>query len=743
MVNINASTAHTFFGTLGKNSSTVDVPISVSVFDNLKAEHVNLTQMSLRDIKGKIHTTKAINKANLPLLKLARFGTLVTYAGSIRHDANMESVSGIEGDYDNGQVSMDDAAQMLKDAGIAALLYTSTHHTPDKPRWRVLCPLAQEVSRIERNELCAKLNGALGGILGDESFAASQSFYFGWAENRDTKHGAGPACPVSTLLLEGKPLDKVDNVVLIYKTGGSKPPFRNTGMFDDILGPESLPNFNRIEVAVMLAVLNPDVSHSEWIEIGMAIHHESQGSDEGFDLWNDWSAKGKKYKKHAMKKPWYSFKHKDGGVTIGTLKYLAQNKGWEPKSAIIQFEDYGPEPKHSYAMALTGTGMLMKTGNGKLISNQSNAILLLGRYIDQMLPGLRRNLMTGSDEWDQGEVDDAAIVLVRVALERKGITTIGKEIVADAISTVAQAREVHPIRDWFMTLQHDGTPRLENFFPHYFKTESSEYTRAVGRAFLISMVSRVMQPGCKADYVVVLTGKQGMNKSSACRVLAGEDYFSESMPAIRGDAVESRRHLLGKWLIEMAELASARKSEIDDLKAFITGQVDKVRQPYARRDKSVPRQCVFIGTVNEEEFLADNTGGRRFWPVRVTQPVDLNALAADRSQLFAEAVAAYQAGERGYFDRDFEEKYVKPMQDAARVSDSWKAPIQKFLNSHTDESSSQLPPYKEVSIDEILWRALDIPRAQHAGASQRRVAAILKQMGWASHHLNSGNVWRK
>ncbi|WP_374376398.1 hypothetical protein, partial [Tabrizicola sp.] len=184
------------------DSDGCDLPLAVSMFADVKAKRIDAHRLTLRNLQDRLIRTTAPRKTGLPLIKLGTFGDVRTDKGSLRHDANLLQVSGIEGDYDAGTVQPQEAAERLRQAGLAGLIYTTPSHTAVSPRWRVLVPLAAAVSPDQRNAFCARLNGALGGALAVESFTASQSFYFGEV--------AG--CPVESILVEGQPVDRVSGL---------------------------------------------------------------------------------------------------------------------------------------------------------------------------------------------------------------------------------------------------------------------------------------------------------------------------------------------------------------------------------------------------------------------------------------------------------------------------------------------------------------------------------------------------
>ena len=399
---------------------------------------------------------------------------------------------------------------------------------------------------------------------------------------------------------------------------------------------------------------------------------------------------------------------------------------------------------HDAPVARMEWGKPMKRPDGLPVINLHNTVLYMGRNVDSILPGLAHNLMTCRDEWSGGEIDDDATALARMSLEARGLKTVGKELVSDAIRTVAKKLSYHPVREYLSTLRWDGKPRLDTWLIRLAGADDTPYTRAVSRKFLIQMVARVMKPGCKADYTMVWSGEQGQDKSKACSILAGAAYFSESLPSIRGNKEEALRHLQGLWLIELAELAPSRTADQEDQKAFLSGSIDRVRLPYARQPQSFKRQCVFIGTTNDDQFLKDPTGGRRFWPVAIRQVFNTDALEAERDQLFAEAMDAFNAGENWWLDREFEAEHAKPVQAAAYMSDSWEEDVAKWLDKPViDELDDDPLPKSETTVSELLSDALGIATGSHSQSQQNRAGAVLRSLGWVKQHTRGGKVWRR
>lgn len=361
-------------------------------------------------------------------------------------------------------------------------------------------------------------------------------------------------------------------------------------------------------------------------------------------------------------------------------------------------------------------GAMVRLRTSPLLSEAFARDEMAGEVVLQRsLPG------RGTDELENDAeiprvVRDTDVLRVQEYLQRHGLTRLSKATTHDAVDLRAAERPFHPVRDWLSSLEWDKQTRLADWLSNYLGAERTPYTSAIGAMFLTAMVARIFEPGAKADYMLVLEGKQGARKSMACSILGGR-WFSDNLPDIT-EGKDVSQHLRGKWLVEIAEMSAMSKADHAALKAFISRPIERYRPTYGRREVVEPRRCVFIGTTNKTRYLRDETGGRRYWPVRVGA-VDIERLAADRNQLFAEAVAQFQSGARWWPDAVFEAEHIKPEQDERFEADVWQYDIADFLVSRS-----------HITVGEIAERVLDMPRGRIATQDSRRIAACLEHLGW-------------
>lgn len=257
----------------------------------------------------------------------------------------------------------------------------------------------------------------------------------------------------------------------------------------------------------------------------------------------------------------------------------------------------------------------------------------------------------------------------------------GKDKRQSACNLTAEAHGVDPVVDYLEHLQWDGTPRLETMFIDYLGAEDTPYTRAVTRKSWTAAAARAFHPGRKFDQVVILSGPQGLGKSTILRKM-GRNWFSDSVTSFSGK--DAREAIQGVWVVELGELTALDKGETEACKQFISQTEDMYRPAYGRNTVQLPRRCVFFGTSNKDEFLRDTTGNRRFWPVdvgvRATRLSPFEDLTDDIvDQLWAEAVVNLRRGEDLYLDRTLAGTAVE-VQDGHRESDPWEGRIREFLS---------------------------------------------------------------
>ncbi len=229
----------------------------------------------------------------------------------------------------------------------------------------------------------------------------------------------------------------------------------------------------------------------------------------------------------------------------------------------------------------------------------------------------------------------------------------GKEKIMDAMSVYAVTHKVNGIQEYLQGLSWDQVPRLDMLLVDYLGAEDSPYVRAVTRKTLAAAVARAMEPGVKFDSMLILSGPQGLGKSTFFRLL-GMGWYSDNLGTFEGkDAAEL---VQGYWILEAGELAGMNKSEMNTIKQFLSRTEDVYREPYGRRTKPFPRSCIIVGTTNDKEFLKDRTGNRRFWPVDLgkRQPTKriFSQFEAEVGQIWAEAVIRWRCGEKLYLEGD-------------------------------------------------------------------------------------------
>lgn len=313
------------------------------------------------------------------------------------------------------------------------------------------------------------------------------------------------------------------------------------------------------------------------------------------------------------------------------------------------------------------------------------------------------------------------------------------EAIRQAVYIVGRRESVNPLQDYVNGLVWDGKPRLDAWLTRYLGAEPTEYHRLVGAKWMISCIARALEPGCKVDTIMVLEGDQGRGKSSALRALVPYyEWFSDT--PIDLSSKDAYVALRGRWIIEIAELASFSKAEQDRTKAFLSSPVDHYRPPYGREQVAVKRQCIFAGTVNHGVYLRDETGARRYWGVK-TGTIDLDGLREDRNQLWAEARDRFRKGETWWPSYE-ESSLFDEEQETRTEADVWEESVSAWLN--TSGAQALIKKQQGLTVGDLLEGALRIAPKDATRSEQTRIGYIMSRMRWGKSRRTvggKGRVW--
>jgi len=330
----------------------------------------------------------------------------------------------------------------------------------------------------------------------------------------------------------------------------------------------------------------------------------------------------------------------------------------------------------------------------------------------------------------------------------------------EAMHTVADSRPYHPVREYLKGLKHDGKPRLDKWLIHVLGIDHEllangrgdepanpkrlKYLQMVSRFWLIGMVARIMKPGCKFDYSLVLEGLTGRRKSTLLEVMAGKTYYSDTHFDIGGNK-DGFDQLQGLWLYELSEMSALRKADSEQVKAFFSSASDRYRASYGRYVQNHPRQCVIGCTTNKRQYLYDMTGNRRFWPVWIDQPIKIEWFVKWRDELFAEALAAYEAGERFAPTLEEEEAYFVPEQEARLVETGVQGELLRLLtragaaNGEAGDSTLINELTKFVTLPQLV-KALGTDIGKSTTVLEGQIRSWLEAQGWERKRAGSGAV---
>lgn len=636
-------------------------------------------------------------------------------ANGIRRTTNVLYRTLVTLDIDYGTADVWDDFTLNFDC--AAMIYSTHKHTPEKPRLRLVLPANRQMSPAEYEPVCRYWTSRMGIELFDHTTYQGSRLFYWPSTSRDGvyffAHQDGPAFDV-------------DEVLATYRNPQDVSEWPMSSREGDVLAHEIRKAGDPTEKPGLIGAFCRAYTIEEAIEKFLPDVYEKTGTDGRYTYRAGSVAggcvtyEGKFAYSHHETDPAsmrlcnafdlvriHLFGVQDEGCQVTDVTRLPSYTKMQDFAAadkavrVLLTKERLADANSDFADIETEDGETSEAANidwmaelerdrkGTIKSTAKNIICILEN--DPALAGhLWHDLFSGFDlvkgglPWDKkatqwGNRDDANL---RIYLDERYEIT-GKDKIKDAKDAVLTRHRIHPIRDYLNSLVWDGTPRLERLIIDYIGAEDTPLNRAMTRKHFTAAVSRIMQPGCKYDYCLIIAGAEGIGKSTLFSIMGG-DWFNDSLTTTEGKS--GMEQLRCGWVIELAELSSIKRSDVEQVKNYISRRDDIYRAAYGTVVERHPRQCVFCGSTNEAYFLKGNTGNRRFWVIAVDPelrkyPDFADALIRDRNQLWAEAVEYWKQGEKLYLPGDLE---AEARQRQSQYNDDNDDPLCDMLTVYLD-----------------------------------------------------------
>lgn len=632
-------------------------------------------------------------------------------SGGVRKTANVMWRSIATLDIDYGRPDLWDEFTM--EFSFAAMLYSTHKHSKKKPRYRLVFPLSRQVRPDEYEPLCRMIASKIGiEVFDDTTYQLARLFYYP-STSRDGdfvfEYQDGEACNVDEFLKMYRdykdvatwPTSSRENDLIAKTAKIAGDPTEKSGLIgafcraytiEDAIDTFLSDVYEKTAHEGRYTYVNGSVAAGLVCYEGKFAYsnHETDPTSKqlcnAFDLCrihlfgiHDEGSRVTDVTRLPSYQKMQDFAAKDKRVKV-LLTKERQGQANEDFADMVTTEDSTPD-KWMGDLDLDRKGAIKSTASN-IIAILENDPKLKGHVWQNLFNGFI--YVTGGLPWDGeaiqwGNTDDANL---RIYLEQHyGVT--GKDKIKDAMVAVVTRHRMHPIRDYLNHLKWDGVPRLDHLIIDYVGAEDNELNRVMTRKHFTAAVARVMNPGCKYDYCLIIAGAEGIGKSTLFNVMGG-DWFSDSLVTMEGTkGMEQARN---GWVIELPELGSIKRSDVEQVKAYISRQIDSYRPAYGSVNEAHPRQCIFCGTTNETYFLKGETGNRRFWVIKVDPDLRKNgnprqAIETDRDQLWAEAVQRYREGEKLYLNEELEaEARRRQTEFNDNADDPLKGAILAFLD---------------------------------------------------------------
>jgi predicted P-loop ATPase len=644
--------------------------------------------------------------------------------------------------------------------GCSAVMYSTHKHTPDSPRLRLIIPLDREVFADEYEAIARKVAGILGIEYFDPTTFQPERLMHWPSTSKDG---------VYVFEFQDGPWLCADEVLAMYTDWRDSSEWPVSARVDKIVAHSIKKQGDPLEKPGVIGAFCRSYSVPEAIETFLADVYEPAGVDGRYTYKEGSTAAGL-----IVYDEKFAYSHHGTDPVSGKLcnafdlvrlhKFGLQDEDAKPGTAhnkipsFLAMQDFAREDPRVKKMLVaeklqdarkdfdgieveteeqldkdgkpTWVALLDLDRKGVVRPSINNVAVILENdpaLKDKFVTDAFRNkkMIVGKLPWHR-KFAASEVQYVKDADEQNLVKYLEKVYdisvrtnIKDAFDTHLDACSIHPVREYLEGQEWDGVERLDTVLIDYLGAEDTRYVRMVTRKTLMGAVARVTRPGCQFDQVLTLVGRQGIGKSTLIKKL-GRDWYSDSFGNIQ--TKEAAENIQGVWLMELGELAGLKKIEVESIKHFITKKEDTFRPAYGRNTVTYKRQCIFIGTTNNKDFLRDPTGNRRFWPVDVGEQLAVKSVFDDLDeyeigQIWAEAVQRY--GEDSFLDLPIElaEAAEKVQEEHSLVSDL-KGVIQQYLDTLLPED------WETRSIGEKRSFFTDVDDISEKGILQRdRVCA--------------------
>lgn len=687
----------------------------------------NLAEMELSDFRERISTTRRtsetveqyrkMSKAQQDTIKDVGGFVLGTLKGGRRKKDTVLTRSGLTLDMDYGTPDIMDEIEMFFD--FHCMIYSTHKHTPEKPRLRLIIPLSREVTPDEYGAVARKVAEEIGiELFDDTTYEPSRLMY--WPSTSADGEFVFRE-------IEGKILDP-DAVLAKYKDWRNTAEWPVSKRQQTIVQRNIQKQANPLEKPGIVGAFCRTYSIRDAIDTFLQDTYKHSAmpgrydyipadSQAGVVIYEDKFAYSHHATDPACGKLMNAFDvvrlHRFGDLDakadpdsdpsrLPSFKAM-QEFAVQDESVKIQLgkeREQLAQAEFNAADDENWQTLLELDKQGKVKDTMANIAAIVSH--DENLQSIVYNEFKGCIDvigplpWKQVKpgFNDSDVANAKLYFERVyGIWSPTK--FKDALLAVVAAERIyHPIKNYFAGLTWDGVPRLDSLLIDYCGAEDNPYTRAVTRKTLCAAVARVYEPGRKFDSILVLSGPQGIGKSTFFAKLGGA-WYSDSLAISDMKDKTAAEKLQGYWILELGELAGIKKVDVETVKSFVTRVDDKYRQAYGMVVESHPRSCIIVGTTNSESgFLRDITGNRRFWPVQVSErgshhPWDLEEI----DQVWAEAIQAYKDGESLFLSGEVAQMAYAKQQEAME-SDDREGLVQDYLDRLLPENWDNMDLYQ-------------------------------------------------